>query len=397
MIYIIQIIVVAEVNLSKVRGQRMEKYTVPQLKDLLRQRGLSCKGLKADLVKRLLEAEGSEAAEGAGAEGGAAGDGRKRKAEVLGRGGKRKSKPTHGFISEGSDDNEEDPVSVGEEAAGEDLGKTNIKEEVVKNDSREKVGVKDSIEKTGEKADEKDFKEKADEKDSKGKAGVKCSAEKADEKDSRGKTDEKWTSKDNIEKESREKVAAEKKQENNDFDKFKAGGWYPNNLDRYIHSDRTTADLAAEGLKNFKAFKVTLEAEATGNAFVKITSLRGSLAESVRFYMAVIEAAKKVDKADQVLTAGRNIIACLNHLINYVGPKEAFDLTIVAAETVTKVCTEVPESLLLQGSGQGGRRGFLEVWTSLAVNLVEQAGQLQTREVVSRLEQVQTFQRGSRN
>ena len=52
---------------------------------------------------------------------------------------------------------------------------------------------------------------------------------------------------------------------------------------------------------------------------------------------------------------------------------------------------EVPDSLLLQGSGQAGRRGLLEVWTSLVVNLVEQAGQLQTREVVSRLEQVKNL------
>ena len=61
----------------------------------------------------------------------------------------------------------------------------------------------------------------------------------------------------------------------------------------------------------------------------------------------------------------------------------------MAAKTVSKVCLEVPDSLLLQGSGHAGRRGLLEVWTSLAVNLVEQAGQLQTKEVVFRLEQVQ--------
>ena len=45
----------------------MEMFTVPQLKDLLKKCGLSCRGLKADLVKRLLEAEGSEVL-GGGAE-----------------------------------------------------------------------------------------------------------------------------------------------------------------------------------------------------------------------------------------------------------------------------------------------------------------------------------------
>ena len=116
-----------------------------------------------------------------------------------------------------------------------------------------------------------------------------------------------------------------------------------------------------------------MDAELTSNAYSKITSLRESFAESARLYMPVIESAKKVNKADLVLTAGRNVTACLSHLVNYV----------------SKVCLEVPDSLLLQGSGQAGRRGLLEVWTSLAVNLVEQAGQLQTKEVVFRLEQVQ--------
>ena len=45
----------------------MEKFTVPQLKDLLKKCGLSCRGLKADLVKRLLKVEGSEVV-GGGAE-----------------------------------------------------------------------------------------------------------------------------------------------------------------------------------------------------------------------------------------------------------------------------------------------------------------------------------------
>ena len=300
--------------MSTRENQRMEKLTVPKLKDLLKQRGLPCKGLKAELVKRILKAEGSGETEGAGAEagepeGGAAEDGRKRKAEVLGRGGKRKSKPTHGFISEGSEDNEEYPGSVGED--------------------------------------------------------------KTDEKNSREKTDEK-----------------DFREENKYFDKIRADGWYMKNLDRYKHSDKSTEELAAEGLNNFKAFKVTLDTELTSDAYTKISSLRESLAESARFYVAVIESAKKVDKVDQFLTAGRNVIACFSHLINYVGPKEAFDITVVAAETITKVCREVPESRILQAAGQSGRRGLLEVWTSLAVNLVAQAGQLQTKEVVSRLEQV---------
>ena len=276
--------------------------------------------------------------EGGDPPGGAAEDGRKRKAEVLGRGGKRRSKDSCDFISGGSDNNKEDPMPAGEEAAGENPARKIYKEEAAGksvNDSGEKIGVK------------------------------------ADEKGSR------------------EEACNEKtKQEYNELKKLKADGWYLKSLDRYKLSDRSTEDLAAEGLKNFKAFKVTLDAELTNNSYSKITNLRESLAESVRFYSAAIESAKKVDKAVQLLTAGRNVIACLSHLINYIGPKEAFDLTVVAAETVTKVCREVPERLLLQGAGQAGRRGLLEVWTSLVVNLVEQAGQLQTREVVSRREQV---------
>ena len=130
----------------------MEKLTVPKLKDLLRQRGLACSGLKVDLLKRLLEAESSEA-KGAGAEGeepagGATEDGRKRKADVLGRGGRRKSKPTHGFMSGGSDDNEQEEKAAGdtparksykEEAAGENSAKKTFKEEAAPNDSREKM------------------------------------------------------------------------------------------------------------------------------------------------------------------------------------------------------------------------------------------------------------------
>ena len=68
----------------------MEKFTVPQLKDPLKKCDLSCRGLKADLIKRLLEAEGVGAegggrTEGGGAEGGEPGGGateggRKRKA-----------------------------------------------------------------------------------------------------------------------------------------------------------------------------------------------------------------------------------------------------------------------------------------------------------------------------
>ena len=365
----------------------MGKLTVPQLRNLLKQRGLPCKGLKAELVKRLLEADGSGETEGAGTKGsktegagtdgsktegagtegsktegagteggepggGAYEDGRKRKAEVLGRGGKRKSKPTRGFISEESDDNKEDSVSAGDEAIGKDPVKMNHEEEAAETDARDKTGEKDSRENTVE----KDFRKKTVEKDSREKIG---------EKDSR--------------------------EENKYFEKIRSDGWYLKNFDRYKHLDRSTEDLATEGLKNFKAFKVTLDAKLPSNAYSKISSLRESLAESARFYMAVIESAKKVDKADQVLTAGRNVIACLSHLINYVGPKEAFDITVVAAETITKVCREVPESLLLQGSAQAGRRGLLEVWTSLAVNLVGQAGQLQTKEVVSRLEQVLMF------
>ena len=373
--------------MSSSENQRMGKLTVPQLRNLLKQRGLPCKGLKAELVKRLLEADGSGETEGAGTKGsktegagtdgsktegagtegsktegagteggepggGAYEDGRKRKAEVLGRGGKRKSKPTRGFISEESDDNKEDSVSAGDEAIGKDPVKMNHEEEAAETDARDKTGEKDSRENTVE----KDFRKKTVEKDSREKIG---------EKDSR--------------------------EENKYFEKIRSDGWYLKNFDRYKHLDRSTEDLAAEGLKNFKAFKVTLDAKLPSNAYSKISSLRESLAESARFYMAVIESAKKVDKADQVLTAGRNVIACLSHLINYVGPKEAFDITVVAAETITKVCREVPESLLLQGSAQAGRRGLLEVWTSLAVNLVGQAGQLQTKEVVSRLEQVLMF------
>ena len=285
----------------------------------------------------------------------------KRKAEVLGRGGKRKSKPTRGFISEESDDNKEDSVSAGDEAIGKDPVKMNHEEEAAETDARDKTGEKDSREKTVEKD----------------------SREKTVEKDSRKKT---------VEKDSREKIGEkDSREENKYFEKIRSDGWYLKNFDRYKHLDRSTEDLATEGLKNFKAFKVTLDAKLPSNAYSKISSLRESLAESARFYMAVIESAKKVDKADQVLTAGRNVIACLSHLINYVGPKEAFDITVVAAETITKVCREVPESLLLQGSAQAGRRGLLEVWTSLAVNLVGQAGQLQTKEVVSRLEQVLMF------
>ena len=360
----------------------MEKLTVPKLKKLLKQRGLPCSGLKAELVKRLLEAEGSGEMEGAGAgggetEGGASEDRRKRKAEVLGRGGKRKSKPTHGFISEESDDNEENPMSAGEEAGGEEPVEMKYKEEAAgEKDSREKAGENDSREKAGE----KDSREKTGEEDSRQKTGEEDSGEKTGEKDSGEKTGE---------KDSRDKTGEEDSRKIKYFENIRDDGWYLKSLDRYKHSDRSTEDLAAEGLNNFKAFKGTLDTELTrSNTYSKMTHLRESLAESARFYMAVIESAIKVNKADQFLTAGRNVIACLSHLVNYVGVKEAFDVALVAAKTVSMVCREVPEGLL-QGPGQAGRRGLLEVWTSLAVNLVEQAGQLQTKEVVSRLEQVQ--------
>ena len=375
----------------------MEKLTVPKLKDLLRQRGLACSGLKVDLLKRLLEAESSEA-KGAGAEGeepagGATEDGRKRKADVLGRGGRRKSKPTHGFMSGGSDDNEQEEKAAGdtparksykEEAAGENSAKKTFKEEAAPNDSREKMN--DSREKIVV----NDSIEKATEQGSREKAVKKGSREKNVEKGSREKAAEKGSREKNVEKGSREEATNEEdKQENKDFEKFKADGWCLRSLDKYKHSNRSTEDLATEGLKNFKAFKASLDSKLTSNSYTKITSVRESLAESSRFYMAAIEAAKKVDKAEELLTAGRNVIACLSHLIKYVSVKEACDITVVAAETVGKVCREVHERVILQGSGQAGRRGLLEVWTSLIVNLVEQAGQLQTREVVSRLEQVQ--------
>ena len=113
----------------------MEKFTVPQLKDPLKKCDLSCRGLKADLIKRLLEAEGVGAegggrTEGGGAEGGEPGGGateggRKRKADVLGRGRRRKSKPTHGFMSGGSDNDEEEL-----EAAGENLARKTYKDQI---------------------------------------------------------------------------------------------------------------------------------------------------------------------------------------------------------------------------------------------------------------------------
>ena len=47
------------VSLFSSENQRMEKLTVPQLKNLLKQLGLPCKWLKAELIKRLMEAEDS--------------------------------------------------------------------------------------------------------------------------------------------------------------------------------------------------------------------------------------------------------------------------------------------------------------------------------------------------
>ena len=100
------------------------------LKNLLRQRGLSCGGRKAQLIDRLLDAEGrelqggkreAEETEGGKFEGeetegrGAAiKDTLKRKAADPERWGKkRNSRPMEGYFSAGTDDNIEDGKAAG--------------------------------------------------------------------------------------------------------------------------------------------------------------------------------------------------------------------------------------------------------------------------------------------